>query len=176
MELAILVVLGLRLLIPLTIIRWPFWGTIASMLIDSVDVAILHAFGVPAPLKYPEYDKILDSYYLTFAFFKSLQWKGLEKKTSIVLYAWRMIGVLVFEISHIRWILFLAPNIFEFWFLFWSARNKWFKHFELTKKRLAIILVVILIPKLFHEYVLHVARWCDKPYFNYCGIEKIFCR
>jgi hypothetical protein len=66
-----------------------------------------------------------------------------------------LIGVVLFEITHTRVLLFVFPNLFENWFLFWAARNRYFKKFQLTTKRLFIVLFILLVPKMAQEYLLH---------------------
>jgi len=154
----------LRLVVALTIFKFPLWGTVASLLVDCFDVVLADVFGsigiiskVPDGL-YDKGDKILDTFYLAIAFFVSFGWKEkLAKWTSISLFVYRVIGVILFEITNIRILMFIFPNLFENWFLFWAARNKYFSKFKLTVKKLVIILVILLIPKMIQEYFLHYA-------------------
>ncbi|MCP3682807.1 MAG: hypothetical protein GY861_08970 [bacterium] len=155
MEAGLLVILALRLIIPLSILRWPLWGTVASAVLDAIDVPLLNLMGVGSFSEYPRADKALDIYYLSFAFIKSLKWGFLAKRTSIALFICRLFGVIAFEITNIQLFLLFFPNLFELWFLFWAARNRFFRKFTLTKKKLAIILIILLIPKLIQEIILH---------------------
>lgn len=152
-----------RLLVSLTILKFPFWGTIASLLADLIDVVladILGASGIQTRIPegtYDRGDKILDLYYLTISFIVSLNWKEkLARVTSITLFTYRAIGVVLLEITNLNLLLFIFPNLFENFFLFWAARNKYFNKFKLTTKKLAIILLILLVPKLIQEYLLHV--------------------
>ena len=61
----------------------------------------------------------------------------------------------MFEITGIRWLLLVFPNLFENFFIFELVRQKYFSHWKLTGKRLAIVLVILLIPKMIQEYILH---------------------
>ncbi len=155
MELGPLIVILLRLIIPLSIFRWPFWGTVIALVLDAIDVILIDVFQMGDFANYSALDKGLDMYYLAFSFIISLRWHGLAKKTSIILFVYRLIGVALFEITHTRVLLFVFPNLFENWFLFWAARNRYFKKFQLTTKRLFIVLFILLVPKMAQEYLLH---------------------
>ncbi|MFH1649306.1 MAG: hypothetical protein ABIA93_02045 [Candidatus Woesearchaeota archaeon] len=174
METILWVLFFARLLIPLSILKYPLWGGLASFILDATDAWIAHLFGVDYIFTYHFVDKLMDMWYLTIMLIASWKWEKIARNTSIVLYGWRLIGFFAFEYTGFRWLLMVFPNVFELWFFFMVVRNKFFKWFEITKKRLIVILVALLIPKLFHEYILHVVRFCDKSYFNYCGLEKIF--
>ncbi|MBT4849780.1 hypothetical protein HON36_02925 [Candidatus Parcubacteria bacterium] len=153
-----IIVLIIRLVVPLSILKYPFWGTVASLLVDALDVVMITFIGVGAMPEgwYTPADKILDSYYLIFSFIVSLRWADrLPKKISIILFVYRIIGVILMEITNIRILLFFFPNMFENFFLFWEARNKWFKRLKPTKKNLTIALIALLIPKMFQEWMLH---------------------
>ncbi|MBU1976048.1 MAG: hypothetical protein KKG59_06615 [Nanoarchaeota archaeon] len=135
-----------------------FGGTVLSAFFDIIDVVLIDVFKMGDFANYSALDKALDSYYLLFALIKSLKWEAMAKWTSITLFIYRVIGVIMFEITQVRWLLLVFPNLFEHWFLFWAARNKWFPKYALTIKRLIIWLVILLIPKMAQEYMLHFAR------------------
>ena len=66
-----IIVVLFRLFIPFSILRWPFWGAIASMLADGADIMIFEQFGIGflGWERYHFLDKILDIYYLSFLLF-----------------------------------------------------------------------------------------------------------
>jgi hypothetical protein len=157
MALGPILVIALRLVVPISIRRWPLWGTVACLVLDAVDVILIDVIKLGDFTNYAQVDKLLDIYYLSFALVVSLAWQEiLAKKTSIVLFIYRLIGVILFEVTQVRILLFIFPNMFENWFLFWAARNRYFAKWQLTPKRLVITLIALLIPKLAQEYVLHV--------------------
>ncbi len=175
----LVLIIILRLIVPLTIFKWPLWGTIAAFVLDALDVALADIFGaVGIMYKVPEGmydlgDKIFDMYFLGIAFMVSLNWKEkLAKGTSIFLFLYRLLGVILFEITNIRIFLFIFPNLFENWFLFWAARNRYFKKFGLSVKRLVLILLILLIPKLIQEYMLHVSIY--RPWIKIKAFFGIF--
>lgn len=155
---AILVLLA-RLILPLTILRWPLGGVLLSLAADTMDIVFLNYFGW-GPMKYENYqqaDKILDIYYFAFAVFVSLRWQDiLARKVSVILFFWRFLGVLIFEITQIRKVLFFTPNIFEPFYLIVSILRKRSSAFRFSGfKKLGLLLVIIGIPKFIHEYILH---------------------
>ncbi|MBT6691037.1 hypothetical protein HOB10_01735 [Candidatus Parcubacteria bacterium] len=153
-----IIVLIIRLLVPLSIFKYPFWGTIASLLADALDVVMVSIIGVGTIPEgwYSPADKALDTYYLIFSFIVSLRWTDqLPRKINIGLFIYRIVGVVLMEATGIRILLFIFPNMFENFFLFWEARNKWFKHLKPTKKNLILALIGLFIPKMFQEWMLH---------------------
>lgn len=156
-----LVVIGLRLVVPLLILKRPLAGGIIAMLLDALDVVIVEWFG-PGGMgdHYHSIDKVLDLYYLGLEAWVALSWtERLPRLTAISLFVYRVAGVIVFELTNWRPALFLFPNLFEHWFLFALVRNKWFPNMRLDSwGRIALWLVILYIPKLGQEYLLHVAE------------------
>lgn len=162
-------VVALRLLVPLLILRKPLLGGVLAMLLDGADVMIVELFrqGGMGP-RYHQLDKVLDLYYLGLEFVISLRWtERLDRTTSIVLFVYRMIGVALFELTGIRIMLFLFPNLFENWFLFCVARARFFSPYRLdTWGRVAVVLGLLYIPKLPQEYLLHYAEAMPWDWFK----------
>ena len=77
------------------------------------------------------------------------------------LFAYRTIGVVVFEVTDERAILLLFPNVFEWFFLLqlWLLRFR--PAYILTPQRAAMWTAVLLVPKLAQEYLLHYSRVLD---------------
>lgn len=153
-----IIVISLRLLVPFSVFRWPFWGAIAATLADAADIMIFEKFGIGV-LGWERYhllDKILDIYYLFFLLIASLRWQNVfAKRLSIILFSWRLLGVLLFEIIKWRGIFFFAPNIFENFYLAIAFFMQFFPKFNLNTKRIVVILVIAGIPKLIQEYIMH---------------------
>ena len=155
------VVIALRLLVPLLIPRFPFWGAVAAMLLDGTDVIIVEFFSNGGMGDhYHQLDKILDLYYLGIALWVSLKWtERLPRLVSIGLFAYRLLGVVLFEIVGERWLLFVFPNLFENWYLFIAGRDQFVPTYRLdTVRRVVTWLIVLYIPKIGQEYLLHVAE------------------
>ncbi len=155
------VVIALRLLVPLLILRLPLVGGVLAMLLDGADVIIVELLG-PGGMGpyYHSLDKYLDMYYLSLELYVSLRWRELlPRRTSILLYVYRLVGVLAFELTQVRPLLFFFPNLFENWFLFYMLRNRFFPRLRLDScGRIATALLLLYIPKVLQEYVLHIAQ------------------
>ncbi len=155
------VVAAARFLLPLTIPRYPLPGILASLVLDGVDQTIFQQF-TRLPLEgYQGYDKALDVYYLTIAYVSTLRnWVNrFAFQVSRFLFAWRLAGVALFELTHLRWLLLIFPNTFEYFFIFYETyRLRWDPR-RMTRKLLigaaALIWVVIKLPQ---EYWLHIAQ------------------
>ena len=171
-----IIVTAIRLLVPLSIFRWPLFGVLASVAVDALDVIIAGAIGRGEFQNYSAFDKALDTYYLTFALIVSLRWNNsLAKRTSIVLFAYRLIGVVLFEITHIRVLLLVFPNLFENFVIFYLVVQRFFPRFTLrTYTKQAIILFLLLLLKLPQEFVLHYLEFGPWNWFHtqILGIES----
>lgn len=155
------VVIGLRLIIPLMILWKPLPGSIIAMLLDAFDVVIVEFFG-PGGMgdHYHNIDKILDLYYLSLQVFVAWRWTDRRLRlVALVLFFYRLVGVIVFEVTGWRPTMFVFPNLFEHWFLFVLIRDRFLPGIKLdTWKQIAAWLVILYIPKVVQEYVLHVAQ------------------
>src|SRR3990167_1132434 len=86
MEILILTVF--RLLIPLTILRWPIIVVLSSMYLDLQDFNYFTIRTEQDMANYQAWDKIMDIYYLAIAFYTSLSWKEtLARKLSIFFFS-----------------------------------------------------------------------------------------
>jgi hypothetical protein len=150
-----------RFLIPLSIPKYPLPGIIASLVLDAIDKTIFQQF-TDLPLDdYQGYDKALDIYYLTITYLSTLRdWSNLFAfRLSRFLFYYRLVGAALFGIAHLRALLFIFPNVFEYFFIFYEAvRLKWDPQ-VLTKNKLiitaALIWIFIKVPQ---EYWIHVAE------------------
>ncbi|KKI00002.1 hypothetical protein EO95_15085 [Methanosarcina sp. 1.H.T.1A.1] len=150
-----------RFLIPLSIPRYPLPGVLACLILDGVDQTIFQLF-TNLPLEgYQGYDKALDIYYLTITYLSTLRnWSNLYAfKLDRFLFYYRLVGVAIFELVHLRPLLLIFPNTFEYFFIFYEAvRLKWDPK-VLTKSKLitaaALIWIFVKIPQ---EYWIHVAQ------------------
>ena len=147
-----LVIVIIRLLVPLSIFRWPFWGAVASIIADALDVVfvtLLHRYaGLPLAWNYHELDKYLDTYYITIEVIVAQRWPDLPRWIASVLFVDRLIGVVPFESTGIRVFLFIFPAVIDFYFLFYTGARQFAPDYELTPRRLFGWLVIVLIPKL----------------------------
>lgn len=160
----LIVVILIRLIVPLSMLRYPLLGVFLSIIADISDVLLFEYFGKALGDKYyHSFDKIFDLYYLTIALYVSRQFKDkLAKKILTILYFWRFAGVMLFSIfayfgEIIRPIMVFAPNIFEYYFIAYLIILKFNKKFKLDKKSAIILLLVVGIPKVIHEIIFHLA-------------------
>jgi hypothetical protein len=158
--LGVAIVLVMRLVVPLSIFRWPFWGALAAIVADTVDILFFQAFGFPH-MGYHELDKILDEYYLAIEFIVVQRWPGAPRAIASGLFAYRLAGFVLFEALDNRIILFIFPNVFEFYYLLIAYMRERRDERVLAGASLAVWLPVLLIPKMGQEYVLHYGKLLD---------------
>jgi len=158
-----ILVIALRLLVPLTIFRWPLGGALASMIVDALDVVLVDAFarllGEPGefgPL-YAQLDKWLDMYYLSIEAYIASRWpEAILRRTALALFAWRLVGVIAFEITASRELLVVFPNLFENLYLYVLIMHKLRPSLlPRTWAQMLLVLVILYIPKAIQEWVLH---------------------
>src|SRR5262245_930423 len=158
-----LIVIAIRLLVPLSILRWPLAGGLLSLVVDAVDVILVDAIagllGQPGEFgpTYAQIDKWLDLYYLALELVVSRRWvEVVPRRTAAALFGWRLIGVILFEITVSRPLLVVFPNLFENYYLFILIARRWFPRFvPRTWAHSLIACLLLLIPKEVQEFVLH---------------------
>jgi len=166
MDLGLIIVSILRLIVPFSILRYPLGGFLAAIFLDIIDAPLAslmggHKFGFGGDfIEYNLLDKWLDTYFLFFGFLVSLKWQNsLAKKTASFLFWLRFVGVVLFSLTGLRALLFFFPNIFEFFYLYCLTIARFSPVFSPDSfKKLLLILIILLIPKLFFEYLLHVEK------------------
>ena len=83
--------------------------------------------------------------------------ESLLRRTALVLYVWRLIGAILFELTALHPILLVFPNLFENFYLYilimWRLAPKLVPR---TLPQLLLVLVVLFIPKAIQEWLLHV--------------------
>lgn len=154
-------VVAARFLIPLTIPSYPLPGIILSLVLDMVDQTLFQEFTNLPLVDYQEYDKALDIYYLAITYLSTLRnWSNFFAfEAGRFLFYYRLIGVAIFEITHLRLLLLIFSNVFEYFFIFYElVRLKWDPK-VLTKDRLITATAFIWIfAKLPQEYWIHIAQ------------------
>src|SRR6476469_10818041 len=111
-------VVGARFLVPLLIPRYPLPAVVASLLLDGVDQTIFQLFGYDPP-GYQSYDKAMDVYYLAIAYLATMRnWASMPAyDVGRFLYFYRLVGVVVFELSQLRPMLLIFPNTFGYFLI-----------------------------------------------------------
>ena len=112
---------------------------------------------------FTSFDKVITFFIVLFRF--NVQ----AKKIGIILFSYRIIGMILFEVFQKRWILFLFPNFFEFWIIVIALLRLYKDDLQITRKNVGFLIIPIMSIKLLQEYVLHVNKILD----NYTLIEII---
>ena len=154
----------------LPVLRWAFLGGLIAVFIDLSDLfwrQLIDLGGIP---NYQEWDKWLDQVYILLFLIVAWRWTGLERRIAVALFAYRLLGFLAFLAGAGREILIFFPNIFEFWFLYVASRPHWPARWvgkvdgappPLDRPTALRWLLILAALKVFHEYVLHTAKWLD---------------
>jgi hypothetical protein len=154
-------VVAARVLVPLAIPRFPLPAMLAALVIDGIDQTIFQTFTSLDLSGYQSYDKALDVYYLAIAYTATLRnWTHLTAfGVSRFLFYYRLVGVVLFELSQVRAVLLIFPNTFEYFFDFYEAvRVRWNPlrmSVRLVVGAAAFIWIFIKLPQ---EWWIHVAQ------------------
>jgi hypothetical protein len=156
---ALVLITVVRGLVPLLMLRWPFWGALLCIAGDGVDTFVLEYMPADAiERRYHTFDKVFDTYYLSIeAWVVYRRWTdALARRAGLALYLLRLTGVVLFEITHVRQIFLIGANIFENFYIFVAGRLEIDAAYRVQSVRnLVFILMFVGIPKLFQEYVMH---------------------
>lgn len=159
-------VIILRLVFPPFIFYFPFFGIFICFLLDCFDAPLVEILSKNKrrfwgeTVDYYLIDAWLDLYYLTFAFLVSLRWENLLIKNIIIFsFLIRVFGVIFFSLTKRRYFLFLFPNVFEVFFIYFLIIIKWFSP-QLSKNLLEILIIAffLAILKIITEYFLHIKK------------------
>ena len=155
------IVVGLRVIVPLFIPRFPLPAIIAAMIIDAADQTIFQNNTELDLTNYQSYDKALDIYYLAIAYLSTMRnWTGhVAFNTSRFLWYYRLVGVVLFELTHVRSVLLIFPNTFEYFFDFYEGVKTRWNPLRMSKRTiLAAAAFIWIFIKLPQEYWIHVAQ------------------
>jgi hypothetical protein len=155
-------VIGVRLLVPLLIWRYPLPGFLLAVFIDTVDEGLLTILGVRfSEEAYQSYDKALDIYFLAIAMLAMLRnWESRAAvQLGLFLFYFRLVGVVAFELSGWRALLVIFPNTFAPYFVFYELVRTWWQPSRLRLRHyLAAAALISVGFKLPHELWLHVLQ------------------
>jgi hypothetical protein len=155
-----LVVVGARFGVPLLIPRFPLPAIVAALVLDGVDQTIFQLFGYDPP-GYQSYDKAMDMFYLSIAYLSAMRnWTSRPAFDVLrFLFFYRLVGVVLFELTDWRPLLLIFPNTFEYFFIAYEiVRLRWDparvgrRNWVLTA---AAIWVFVKLPQ---EWWIHVAQ------------------
>lgn len=159
--LVVLAVIGIRLIAPLFMIRFPLPTILVCLVADAVDQTIFQATIGGDLTWYQSYDKALDVYYLSFAYISTLtNWRDENAfQVSRFLFFWRLVGVTLFEMTQWRVLLLLFPNAFEYVFIVYEAiRTRWNPTRMAALVVVGIALGITLFVKVPQETWIHVLQ------------------
>ena len=156
-----LVVLALRFGIPLFIPRFPLPAILVALVLDAADQTIFQQFTDLNLDGYQNYDKALDIFYLTIAFLAV--YRNWTNTTAInvarFLWYYRLFGVWLFEVVQERWILFVVPNTFEYFFIAYVAiRTQWDPRRLTDRAVIGLAACIWIFIKLPQEWWIHIAQ------------------
>ena len=154
-------VIAARILVPLAIPRFPLPAMLAALVVDGVDQTIFQTFTSLDLEGYQNYDKALDVYYLSIAYTATL--RNWTHHTAIAvgrfLYYFRLVGVVLFEITQIRALLLVFPNTFEYVFdLYEAIRARWDPRRLSDRFVIGAAAAIWIFIKLPQEWWIHVAQ------------------
>lgn len=157
----VLVIGAVRILGSLPVLRWPLAGGILAILVDLSDLLLRDTLDLGGIPDYQAFDKWMDQVYMALFLVVALRWSGPERTIAVGLYAFRLVGFALFEMTADRGLLLLFPNVFEPWFILVAALHHYRPGFGWTGGRLAVALALATAVKMVHEWALHGARLFD---------------
>jgi hypothetical protein len=156
----IAVIAAIRIAGSLPVLRWPLAGGLLAVLIDLSDLLLRDALDLGGVGDYQSLDKWLDQVYLGAFLIVACRWSDPARSIAVALYAYRLVGFILFGLSGERVLLLVFPNVFELWFLLVAAVRParvagW------SGARLAVVLVALTAVKEAQEWAIHGARLFD---------------
>ena len=167
MTLEELIISAVRIFASLIVFKFNFFGAILVILIDFSDLFMMNLITLGGVRNYQFLDKFLDLFYIAYFLIIALRWEKLLRNISILLFVFRILGFVLFEFFQNRLILFIFPNVFEFWFL--GITLLFLLKSNITNRKIIIVLVITTLLKMIHEYILHVWKVLD----NYRAIDVL---
>tara|TARA_B110000438_G_scaffold94683_1_gene94116 strand:- start:6130 stop:6654 length:525 start_codon:yes stop_codon:yes gene_type:complete len=165
MTLEELIISFVRIFASLIVFKFNFFGAILVILIDFSDLFMMNLISLGGVRNYQLLDKFLDLFYIGYFLLITLRWDKTLRNISILLFIFRILGFILFEFFQNRIILFIFPNIFEFWFL--GITLLFLFRSKISKRKIIIVIFVSTTLKLLQEYILHVWKVLD----NYRAVD-----
>ncbi len=151
------VIILVRIIVPITILMYPFAGSLLSVYLDGLDWEYLRLVVAFNPILYQYTDKFLDLYYQVFEVTLTQRWTNIPaKRMANFLFCFRLCGVLIFFLTGLQEILIIFPNTYEMFFIIYEGL--WFfrrKEPKFSLISLTYLLTILVIPKVIQEYFLH---------------------
>jgi hypothetical protein len=175
-ELILVAVLGLRLGIPLLVFRFPLPAILAALVIDAADQSIFQLYTDLDLTGYQGYDKALDVYYLALAYLSTFRnWADpFAARVAQLLWYYRLVGVVAFELAQVRALLLVFPNTFEYFFICYEVvRLAWDPRRLSRRQVVGLAAFIWIFVKLPQEWWIHVAQldFTDVMRENVLGVD-----
>jgi hypothetical protein len=156
-----LIIAAIRIAGSLPVLRWPFAGGLLAVAVDLSDLFLMNLLELGGVADYQRLDKNLDQVYMAAFLVVALRWTGVERRVSIGLFSYRLVGFLAFEITGERLILLVFPNLLEPWFLVVAALHARRITLAWSRAQLVSTGAVLLVVKEIQEWAIHGARLFD---------------
>jgi hypothetical protein len=142
------------------VLRYPLAGFVLALEVDKWDWFWLGMpnLGDEDRAWYQEWDKILDLVTLAAAAFVATKWVDpIARTLALGMFAYRLVGVALFTVTHERWLLIAFPNAFETMFLLYLIFRVLTGRTEMIPDRrtAALVALAVVIPKVGQEFFLH---------------------
>ena len=154
-------VVAARVLVPLAVFRFPLPAMLAALVIDGLDQTIFQTFTSLDLEGYQSYDKALDVYYLAMAYLAMMRnWVSRDAfDVGRFLFYYRLVGVVLFELTQVRALLLVFPNTFEYAFDAYEAwRTRWDPRRLARRAIIGVAAFIWIVIKLPQEWWIHVAQ------------------
>src|SRR3989304_5373079 len=158
MTLEMIVIAAVRLLGALPVLRWPFFGGLLALLVDQSDLFMMNLLPLGGVRGYQSFDKYLDQAYLLAFLAVAMRCPATPRNIALGLYAFRLLGFLVFELTDERAVLLFFPNLFEFWFLLVAGLQRFRIEDRLSQPAFRSLVAGLVALKLFQEHAIHYPR------------------
>ena len=152
-----------RLLVPLLIPRLPL-VIVVVLVLDAADQTLLANFtevDTTETGSYQSVDKALDIYYLAIAYLSTMRnWTSdAAFRIAQFLFYYRLVGVMLFELSDSRWLLVVFPNTFEYFFIVYELARLRYEPSRFSARFWLLVAAGLWIfVKLPQEYWIHIAK------------------
>lgn len=149
----------LKFIIPLFMPFFPFQAVWSNYVLDVVDGDILGALGLPDHT-YQLIDKTAD--YWSYIFMLIVAWRWKIRKTALLLFIYRSVGQLLYfttgnELALFYFQNFLEPLLMIYTLLIFRFKSE-AKAYTYYKKHWLIVWSIIVIYKVWNEWMLHFAN------------------
>lgn len=158
-SLLITIIILLKFFVPALMLKFPLIGLWGNYFLDVVDGDILLALGL-SDTTYQTIDKSMDFISYIFMLILGIRWS--IRKIVLVLFAYRMVGQILFfltgqEIIFFYFQNFLEPLMMVYALILFKQKDEK-KTYLVYKKYIILIWAIVLIYKIWDEWYLHFAN------------------